>query len=191
MNAKEILRQYIIQKSGYEPDNLDSVLACFQEIKTKKNEVLIEHGRVFQYCYFIVSGCLKLTTFNGKNEEVTTDLAFEEEWRTSVDSFMNATPAQERLVSVEPSRLLAIHRDAFQKLTATVPQFARFYQTLLQQSYQQSQERVQTLMSMDALARLQWLLKVQPLIFTRLSNKLIASYLNISPATLSRLKAKL
>jgi len=46
-------------------------------------------------------------------------------------------------------------------------------------------------MAMDALDRLKWLLSEQPMIFTRLSNRLIASYLGISEATLSRLKAKL
>ncbi|MGD1840296.1 MAG: hypothetical protein ACFB0B_05280 [Thermonemataceae bacterium] len=87
--------------------------------------------------------------------------------------------------------MLAIHKVQFDQLSATIPTFERLYKNLLEESYTRSVQRVQTLMGMDALDRLKWLLSKHPLIFTRLSNRLIASYLSLSEATLSRLKAKL
>ncbi len=188
---KEKLQEYITQKLGKKPDNIDSVLEAFKPIKTKKNHVLVEVGEVCRNCFFIVNGCLKITTYNLNGDESTTNLAFEKEWRTAMNSFINQQPSNERIVAVEKSELLAISRQQFQYFSQNLNGFQQIYQQLLEESYTKSIERVQTLMTMDALDRLKWLLSDHPFIFTRLSNRLIASYLGISEATLSRLKAKL
>ncbi|MEM8525976.1 MAG: hypothetical protein AAGG68_15160 [Bacteroidota bacterium] len=106
-------------------------------------------------------------------------------------SFINQQPSNERIVAVEASELLAIDRLQFRALSKQVPEFESIYTELLEESYTKSIERIQSLMAMDALDRLKWLLNKHPLIFTRLSNRLIASYLGLSESTLSRLKAKL
>ena len=188
---KEQLQQYIIQKLGKKPDNINLVLDAFKPIEAKKNQVLIEVGNVCKHCYFIVSGCLKIVTYNVNGDESTTNLAFEKEWRTAMSSFINQQPSNEKIVAVEQSEILAISRQQFQQFSQTISGFQQIYQGLLEESFTKSITRVQTLMAMDALDRLKWLLSEQPMIFTRLSNRLIASYLGISEATLSRLKAKL
>jgi len=188
---KAVLRKHIIEQLDRTPPRLDYVLDHFQEIKTEKNEVLVEVGQVCRYVYFIVEGCLKILAYNRNGDESTTDLAFEHDWKTAMRSFVNHQSSNERIVCVEPSLLLAISRFDFQKLSGEIPEFEHIYKNLLEESYTKSIERVQTLMNLDALNRLKWLLSVHPLIFTRLSNRLIASYLSISEATLSRLKAKL
>ena len=188
---KEKLQEYIAQRLGKTPDNINVVLDAFKPIKTKKNQVLLEVGEVCKNCYFIVNGCLKITTYNINGEESTTNLAFENEWRTAMSSFVNQQASNERIVSVEKSELLAISKQQFQQFSQNISGFQLIYQQLLEESYSKSIERLQTLMAMDALDRLKWLLSEHPLIFTRLSNRLIASYLGISEATLSRLKAKL
>ncbi|MEO1518865.1 MAG: Crp/Fnr family transcriptional regulator [Bacteroidota bacterium] len=188
---KEKLEAFIVGRLGKTPDNLELVLDKFTPIQTKKNQVLVEMGDVCQYCYFIASGCLKISAYGLHGDESTTQLAFEQEWRTAMHSFLHQHPSNERIVAVESSELLAIHRDAFRKFSAEISGFGQIYQQLLEESYTKSVERVQTLMAMDALDRLRWLLAERPLIFTRLSNRLIASYLGMSEATLSRLKAKL
>ena len=188
---KEKLQEYITQKLGKKPANIDLVLDAFTPIKAKKNQVLVEVGEVCRNCFFIINGCLKITTYNINGDESTTNLAFEEEWRTAMSSFINQQPSNERIVAVEKSEVLAISRQKFQQFSQNISGFQQIYQQLLEESYTKSIERVQTLMSMDAMDRLKWLLSEQPLIFTRLSNRLIASYLGISEATLSRLKAKL
>ncbi|MGD1848952.1 MAG: Crp/Fnr family transcriptional regulator [Salibacteraceae bacterium] len=185
------LQAYIEKRLGQTPENLEVVLAAFKPIKTKKNQVLLEVGEVCKHCYFILNGCLKVSSYNVNGDESTINLAFEEEWRTAMNSFVNQQPSNERIVAVEQSELLAISRQKFQEFSQQISGFQQIYQQLLEESYTKSVERVQTLMAMDALDRLKWLLSEQPLIFTRLSSRLIASYLGISEATLSRLKPKL
>ena len=52
-------------------------------------------------------------------------------------------------------------------------------------------KRIYNFQGEDSLQRLKWLMKYQPLILSKLSNKMIASYLGVTPYTLSRLKSKL
>jgi len=188
---KDVLKNHITDKLGRIPEKLDIVLDSFEEIPAKKNEVLLEVGQVCQHVYFLAKGCLKISSYNINGEESTTNIAFEGEWRTSMSSFVNQVASNERILSVENSELLRINRDRFLQLSQDIPEFEYLYKGLLEESYSKSTERVQTLMSMDGLDRLKWLLQKHPLIFTRLSNRLIASYLGLSEATLSRLKAKL
>ena len=188
---KAQLKDFIIAQLGREPEGIDRVLDAFRPIRTSKNEVLVEVGETCRYCYFIVSGCLKVGTYNLNGDESTTSLAFEGEWRTAMQSFVNQQPSNERVVAVEESELLAIGWANFRQFSDELPGFSKIYKSLLEDSYTKSVERVQTLMGMSALDRLKWLLSIHPLIFTRLSNRLIASYLGLSEATLSRLKARL
>lgn len=188
---KEALEAYITNRLGKKPDQIELVLSHFKEMKVKKNTVLLEVNEVCRHVYFVVSGCLKIGTYNYNGDESTTSLCFENEWRTSIRSFINQQASNERIVAVEHSEVLQIGRDQFLFLKGKLPNFENIYNALIEESYTKSIERVQTLMNMDALDRLKWCLEVHPLIFTRLSNRLIASYLGLSEATLSRLKSKL
>ena len=188
---KKKLKQFIIEELGGQATGTAEVLQTFESVTVKRGQVLVELDSVCRYCYFVVRGCLKTTSYDYDGGERTTHLAFENAWRTIVNSFTHGTVAKERLVAVEEGELLRISRDDFKRLSERGGNFQKIYNRLLEQSYSDAMERIQTLMSLDALERLHWLLARHPFIFTRLSNRLIASYLGMSESTLSRLKAKL
>ena len=54
-----------------------------------------------------------------------------------------------------------------------------------------AQKRIYGFQGYDTLSKVKWTLKNQPKLLVRVSNKMAASFLGISPSTLSRLKAKL
>jgi len=74
---KEELEKFIVSKLGKRPENIEMVLEAFTQIRTKKNEILVEEGEVCKKCYFIIEGCLKVITYNVNGDENTTNLAFE------------------------------------------------------------------------------------------------------------------
>jgi CRP-like cAMP-binding protein len=185
------LEQYIVERIGQRPQGLEHVLQCFKPMKVKRNEVLVNYGDTCKYCYFIVEGSLQIVTYDRNGETSTQDFATENQWLTAIRSFVNRQASNEVLCAIEHSQLLAISRDDFQYMVDNVPPFEMIYRSLLEQSYAKSIERVTTLLSMTAMEKLNWLLEREPLIFTRFSNRLIASYLGLTPETLSRLKANL
>jgi len=73
----------------------------------------------------------------------------------------------------------------------SVPQFDKIYKQILEASYANSVYRINSFVSLSALDRIKWLMQNRPSLMTRLSSKLLASYLGINKDVFSRLKSKL
>lgn len=187
----EVLRQHITTRLGNDIDNLDKVLSTFKHIKTKRNEQLLQQGEVCNSVYFIAKGCLQVYVYDKDFNETTRDLIIEDNWCSELLSFGSGKPATENIRAVEPSELFAIDRKSFQLMMEAVPQFDKVYKQILEASYANSVYRINTFVSLDALERIKWLMEYRPSLLTRLSSKLIASYLGIHKDVFSRLKAKL
>ncbi|MBP6236809.1 MAG: Crp/Fnr family transcriptional regulator [Saprospiraceae bacterium] len=187
----EVLRNHITSRLGNDLDNLDKVLFTFKHIKTKRNEHLLQQGETCKYVYFIAKGCLQVYVYDKDYNETTRDIVIEDNWCSELLSFGSGKPATENIKTVEPSELFAIDRQSFQTMMETVPQFDKVYKQILEASYANSVYRINTFVSLTALERIKWLMEYRPMLMTRLSSKLIASYLGINKDVFSRLKAKL
>jgi CRP-like cAMP-binding protein len=187
----EVLRSHITNRLGKNPENLDMVLSNFLHIKIKRNELLLQQGQVCKNVYFIAKGCLQVFVYDKDFNETTRDIVIEDNWCSELLSFGSGNPAAENIRAVEPCELFAIDRKAFQTMMETVPQFDKVYKQILEASYANSVYRINTFVSLTALERIKWLMQYRPMLMTRLSSKLIASYLGINKDVYSRLKAKL
>ncbi len=187
----DVLRQHIIDQIGDDVDQLDDVLAHFKHVKTKRNEQLLRQGEICQFVYFVATGCLQVYVYDQEGNETTRDIVIENNWCSELISFGSGKPATENIRTVEPSELFAIDRSGFQKMIETVPQFGNVYKQILEASYANSVYRINTFVAFSALERIKWLMAYRPKLLSRLSSKLIASYLGISQETFSRLKVKL
>jgi CRP-like cAMP-binding protein len=187
----DILKSHITQRLGTNLQHLDEVLSHFQHIQLKRNELLLKQGDICRYVYFVAKGCLQVFVYDAEANESTRDIITENNWCSELISFGEQKPASENIRAVEPCELLAISRSGFGKMMETVPQFAMVYKQILEASYANSVYRINTFVALDALARIKWLMEYRPELMTRLSSKLVASYLGISQETFSRLKGKL
>lgn len=187
----DVLRNHITNRLGTDLAHLDDVLARFKHIHSKRNEQLLQQGETCKYVYFIAKGCLQVYVHDKEFNETTRDIVTEDNWCSELVSFGSGKPASENIRAVEPSDLFAIDRQSFQTLMETVPQFDQVYKQVLEASYANSVYRINSFVSLSALERIQWLMEYRPALLTRLSSKLIASYLGINKDVFSRLKAKL
>lgn len=190
-DAFEILSNHIKARLGNDVAGLDNVLANFESFNLKRNSILLNQGEVCRYVYFVAEGCLQVYTHDKAGNETTRDIITEDNWCSELISFGSGNPATENIRAIEPCRLLAISREGFGSMMATVPQFDKVYRQILEASYANSVYRINTFVALSALERVQWLMEYRPKLMARLSSRLIASYLGISHETLSRLKTKL
>jgi CRP-like cAMP-binding protein len=186
-----LLQNDIRKLVNADDESLQFVLSHFRQVKTKRNHFLMKEGDICRNCYFINKGSVQVYYLDKNNDEATRDFFFEGHWMTNIDSFSRQEPSKEFYRTIEPTELLAIDRDNFFQLIGKVPQFMEAYRRILEASYSHSINRINSFNAMDGLQRLQWVLEHQPHILTRLASKLIASYIGVSPETLSRLKSKL
>jgi CRP-like cAMP-binding protein len=187
----ETLRKHITDRLGQDLEHIDEVLLSFEAIKVKRGAQLLLQGDYCKYVYFVAKGSLQVYVFDKDLNETTRDIVVEGNWCTELQSFGSGKQANENIRAIEDSVLCAIHRDRFQHLVQTVPQFDKMYKQILEASYANSVYRINTFVSLSALERIQWLMEYRPGLMTRFSSKLIASYLGINKDVFSRLKSRL
>jgi CRP-like cAMP-binding protein len=187
----KLLESYIRKRSAITDDKLQLICACFKPIKTKRNEILLSFDQVCQHYYFVNKGCLRLFTINDEGVESSRYFAFEGMFGTALPSFIDGKPAYEYLQTIEKSELLVISRVQFYELVDKVPEFAAIYREILELGFITAQKRIYGFQGLDALDKVKWLIQSQPNFLLRVSNKMAASYLGISPSTLSRTKSRL
>ena len=181
---------YIKNRIEISDEDLKTVFSFFRPLKVKKNEFLVSPGKINRKIYFVINGCLRIFFLNENGNEATRLFAFENQFVTALVSFVTASESLEFVQAVEETEVLSINKADFYHLLDIIPQWEKLYRHYLEYAYVTNTNRLMSFITSDALERYQELLNNNPIVVKRLSNKMIASYLNISPETLSRLKSK-
>ncbi len=186
-----ILEKFIRSKGDISSQEMEIVKSFFTKLTTERNEILIQYDQVCRYYYFINKGCIRLFTTTKDGSDTSRYFAFEGSFATALPSFIDQKPAHEYLQTIDKSELLCISRRDFYHLVETIPQFAKVYTEILELGFIVAQKRIYGFQGFDAFEKVKWLIEHQPQLLLRVSNKMAASYLGISPSTLSRIKSKL
>jgi CRP-like cAMP-binding protein len=148
---------------------------------------LLREGEVAQKMFFIRKGSLRVW-FNNHGTDVTAQFFFEGEAATSLDSFFNNEPSLFTIEAMEPSHIAVFNKSDFDKLLANDHAFKDwFYQTALQKLLSHS-KRLLSFIKNKPMERYKELMDQQPGIFQRVPQRYIASYLGITPVSLSRIR---
>lgn len=188
---EEQLTNYINSIIEVNESDLKIILSYFKAITLKKNDLLLTNGQTSQRTFFVGNGCLRIFYINEDGQDSTRYFAFENQFATAVASFITAEPSEEFIQAAEDSELLYITHKDFHHLLETIPQWEKFYRCYLEKAYVHNTKRLMSFLTQDATEKYRQLLAENPIIVRRLSNKMVASYLNISQETLSRLKSKI
>ncbi|MFC3880471.1 Crp/Fnr family transcriptional regulator [Algoriphagus namhaensis] len=187
----EQLHNYLSDGAGITPKQFDSIKRNFEPGILKKNEFLLRAGETCNYMYFVITGCIRFYTTNPEGDEMTRYFAFENKFGTALTSFINQQPSEEFMQTALSTEVLKIKRQDFYTLVNTIPEISSIYRNMLEQAYIMSQQQIYGFQGYSALERLKWLMAHHPKILTKLSSKVIASYLGVTQYTLSRLKSEL
>jgi len=186
-----LLRSYLKENATLGSESLDAICSCFKLYSTKRNEVLCNIGQVCRKLYFINKGSLRQYEIDSKGNEITGTFTLENNMTTLLPSFINKEGSTTCLTTIEPSELLLIYRDDLFELIKNYPEFASVYYQFVEQSFIHAQKRVYSMLGMEGIEKLQWVMQYKPKFMSRISSKTIASYLGMTNSTLSKLRAQL
>jgi CRP-like cAMP-binding protein len=171
-------------------DILEDVISHFQRIEYPKNYFLLKQGRPCKHLWFLVQGAVRYfyTDENGKESNVWFSL--DTDVITESPSFVSQKPSNESIQLLEDSELYAIERNNLYSLFQKHHSFALWYISLVEKHYvSQIEERTSDLQFLTAKQRYEKLLNQFSNISNRISLGHIASYLNITQETLSRIRS--
>jgi CRP-like cAMP-binding protein len=188
--SKKALADYIKNIVSLNEEQLELALSYFVPSFHLKSDLLVSEGEVGQYMNFVLSGCLRIYFIREDGQEATRHFAFENQFATGLASFTTATPSMEYIQVMENSELLRITRKNFYYLLNVIPAWEKFYRYYLENAYINNLQIFQREITKDAELRYKELLDSNPEVVRRLSNKVVASYLNMTPETLSRMKSR-
>jgi CRP-like cAMP-binding protein len=189
-DLKEQLRKNISDIVHLTDEQMELILSYFKPLYVKRNELLLRAGEQSQYMNFVGKGCLRIFFIKQDGQEVTRYLAFENIFATGLASFIARQPSMEYIQAMENSYILRIHHKDFYYLLEVIPAWEKFFRNYLEGAYMNNLDIYQREVTKDAEERYKELVSKHPDIVLRLPNKVVATYLNMSPETLSRMKRK-
>jgi CRP-like cAMP-binding protein len=188
--SKQNLYTYIKDVVYLSDEQMELALSFFKPSTHQKYDFLVRDGEVGKQMNFVVKGCLRIFFVREDGQEATRHLAFENQFATGLASFITEKPSQENIQVMEQSELLRITRKDFYYLLNIIPAWEKFYRFYLENAYINNLQIFHREVTKDAELRYKELLAQNPEVVRRLSNKIVASYLNMNPETLSRIKSK-
>ena len=181
--ARELARRYSTM-THEELDLLESILV---PLKYAKNEMILREGETCTNIYWVVKGLVRQFYYkNGK--EVTEYMATENSIVMCIESLFLEQPTHLQIKAIEPSVLIAIPKVDLEAVAMKSVNIQILYRKILEESLILSQIHADMLRFESAQDRYHKLIKSQPQLVLRAPLVYIASYLQMTPETLSRVR---
>lgn len=149
--------------------------------------ILLEEGKVADRLYLIRKGCLRLFFYN-RGKDITFQFFFEGDFVASFDSLYKQQPSLFSLESIEPTEIVTIKRVDFYNFIEQRPSLSKDYEEKLIERFHVYQQLFLSCIKNTPQQRYEELLKEYPDIIQRVPQHYIASYLGITPVSLSRIR---
>lgn len=189
MKFENAIINYFNKRLTLDFEEMNYLDEVFEIKEYAKNEIILNKDEICHYIYFIEKGCLKTYFINQDEDEAINGIAIENNFCTSVSSFINQTSSSEIIEAIESTKLIRISHQNFKKLIEKYPKYKEIYIKILEEYLTFMTWRIESVMLMNSKERYNTLMNIYPKLFLRIPSKILAKYLGMSQETLSRMKS--
>ncbi|MEO8721502.1 MAG: Crp/Fnr family transcriptional regulator [Ginsengibacter sp.] len=187
----ELLKKSIQEKISITNEEFDFCKTLFFPKKLRKKQYLLQDGDVCRYTAFVEKGMLRTFTVDEKGNEPILQFSMEGWWIADIYSFLTDEISPYNIEALEVCELLLITKDNWNILLGKVPAFERYFRILIQNNLIATQKRLMSSLSETAEEKYTKLIDNFPGCIHRVPQHMIASYLGITPETLSRIRGQI
>lgn len=184
----EIFQKYLEEKAKLTQADSDRIQSFAIIKKLRKRQYLLQEGDVWKYDAFITKGCLRTYTVDGKGIEHVNSFSVENWWTGDRESLMTQQPSRFNIDAIEDTELVLFTHENFELLCREIPAFNTMVNTILQRSFIAAQNRIQASLTLTAEEKYLNFVNKYPGFALRIPQTMIASYLGMTPETLSRIR---
>lgn len=182
---------HINQKVNLSEEEQQEVKTFFAPKKLRKRQYLLQEGEPCKYLVFVEKGVLRSYNVDSKGVEHIIHFAMEGWWMGDIYSFLSGDPSGYNIDAIEDAELLMITLEGFEQMMVKVPRMERYFRILFQNNIISKERRLISSISYTAEEKYLRLVESSPELLQRIPLNLVASYLGITPETLSRIRKKL
>ena len=184
------LFQYSAELVSFTREEKKIIESYFSVRQVPKKFTLIQHGKIARELYFINKGLLRL--YYTKNTEDITAFIFREHlFSSSYDSFLRQAPSIQGLDTLEDSELLVITRENLNTLYKKVPRMETLARKIAEQRFINAQQILSSYILDSPEERWKKFEATNGDLLLRVPHHMIASFLGITPVSLSRIRKRI
>jgi CRP-like cAMP-binding protein len=177
-----------VQLTAEEQEQIKSYLT-FK--KLRKKQYLLQEGDVCKVIAFVEKGALRSYSIDDNSNERIIQFGLEGWLISDLYSFLTGEPATYNIDAIEDSELVLISKSAHEELLQTMPKYETFTRLNMTGAYLAMQRRLTSIISASVEERYQDFIALYPHIAQRVPQHMIASYMGLTPETLSRIRKRI
>jgi CRP-like cAMP-binding protein len=183
------LRVLLTSIYPFNADELELICTRFSVDRYKKGECILNAGTVCEHFYYVTSGIIRTYFLDNNGSEKTRLILPTCSIGTALSSFISREPSFEYIDCLETAEVLKIAYDDFDSLKAELGSWKDFYLRILEMAYVFQNKKIEDLVTLNAEDRYKKARNENPRLFQDVPGKIVASYLDMTAETLSRIRA--
>lgn len=185
------LKTFLTSNVDIDEQTIKEHIEQLKKVRIKKGNFLLRQGDVCKHSFFVEEGLLKYYSIDDKGKQHILQFAPEGWFVVDRESMFFNQPSQYFIETLEDSVVTMMDEDVFAELSLQNKSFALFNNRLLHNHIRHLQNRINLLLSATAEERYLEFVKIYPDLLLRVPQTLVASYLGITPESLSRVRKDL
>lgn len=184
----ELFKEYISQKTTLTEAEYAKIESVCIYKKLRKRQYLLQEGDVWKYNAFITKGLVRFYSVDENGRENIVSFAKENWWTGDRASLLTGEPSKNNIDAIEDTELILITKTNFDRLCQEIPALNDMVNAIINKSFITSQNRIHSAISFTAEQKYLDFVQKYPDLSLRVPQAMIASYLGITPETLSRVR---
>src|SRR4051794_29678235 len=187
----ELFFEKLNEKIALSDEEQEVIKSYLTPKKLRKKQYLLQESDVCKAIAFVEKGALREYSVDEKGNEHIIQFALEGWTISDLYSFMTGEPATYNIDALEDSELVLITKSAQQEILKKVSKYESYTRLQITGAYLAMQKRLTSFISLSLEERYTRFISLYPNIVQRVPQHMIASYLGLTPETLSRIRRKM